>query len=63
MVKFDPFLSLDCARVEGVGARRDPILPSGNLGVRSEVETRPGSGGRGIKWVVVVWSERSSLGD
>ena len=26
--KFDPFLSLDCARVEGVGAQ---ILPSGNL--------------------------------
>ena len=25
--KFDPFLSLDCARVEGVGAQ---ILPSGN---------------------------------
>ena len=32
--KFDPFLSLDCARVEGVGAQgRDQILPSGNLGV------------------------------
>ena len=34
MAKFDPFLSLDCARVEGVGAQskeRDQILPSGNL--------------------------------
>ena len=30
--KFDPFLSLDCARVEGVGAQsKDQILPSGNL--------------------------------
>ena len=28
-VKFDPFLSLDCASVEGVG--RNQILPSGNL--------------------------------
>ena len=27
--KFDPFLSLDCARVEGMG---DQILPYGNLG-------------------------------
>ena len=27
MAKFDPFLSLDCARVEGMG---DQILPSGN---------------------------------
>ena len=27
MAKFDPFLSLDCARVEGRGKeRRDPIL-------------------------------------
>ena len=26
--KFDPFLSLDCARVEDLGAQ---ILPSGNL--------------------------------
>ena len=33
MAKFDPFLSLDCAGVEGVGAKgRDQILPSGNLG-------------------------------
>ena len=35
MAKLDPFLSLDCARVEGVGRNprkgRDPILPSGNL--------------------------------
>ena len=33
MAKFDPFLSLDCARVEGVGAQsqgRDQILPSDN---------------------------------
>ena len=29
--KFDPFLSLDCARVEGGGGARDQILPSGNL--------------------------------
>ena len=31
--KFDPFLSLDCAKVEGTGAQkgRDQILPSGNL--------------------------------
>ena len=29
--KFDPFLSLDCARVEGGGKERDQILPSGNL--------------------------------
>ena len=28
--KFDPFLSLDCARVEGGGCG-DQILPSGNL--------------------------------
>ena len=28
MAKFDPFLSLDCARAEGVG---DQILPSGNF--------------------------------
>ena len=36
MAKFDSFLSLDCARVEGVGRNprkgRDQILPSGNLG-------------------------------
>ena len=31
MAKFDPFLSLDCARVEGEGKERDQILPSGNL--------------------------------
>ena len=34
--KLDPFLSLDCARVEGVEAqskeRKDQILPSGNTG-------------------------------
>ena len=37
MAKFDPFLSMDCARVEGVGAQsrkgRDQILPSGNTDV------------------------------
>ena len=26
MAKFDPFLSLDCARVEGVGAQSNQIL-------------------------------------
>ena len=34
MAKFDSFLSLDCARVEGGNPRkgRDQILPSGNTG-------------------------------
>ena len=36
MAKFDPFLSLVCARVEALGRNprkgRDQILPSGNLG-------------------------------
>ena len=40
MAKFDPYLSLDCARVEGVGRiprkGRDQILPSGNTGRREE---------------------------
>ena len=38
--KFDPFLSLDCAWVEGVEERkgRDPILPSGNLAHRRDAE-------------------------
>ena len=38
--KFDPFLSLDCTWVEGVGERkgRDPILPSGNLAHRRDAE-------------------------
>ena len=43
MAKIDPFLSLDCARVEGVGRNprkgRDQILPSGNLGIRVYVES------------------------
>ena len=34
--KFDPFLSLDCARVEG----GDQILPSGNLGARTIADKR-----------------------
>ena len=33
--KFDPFLSLDCARVEAVG-NRDQILSSGNPAIRSK---------------------------
>ena len=41
--KFDPFLSLDCARVEGVGAQ---ILPSGNLERGREGERRGGQEGR-----------------
>ena len=37
--KFDPFLSLDCARVEGVGAQgRDQILPSGNLAFQTHLK-------------------------
>ena len=39
--KFDPFLSLDCARVEGVGEGRDQILPSGNLACDSSPEAAP----------------------
>ena len=34
--KFDPFLSLDCAGVEGVGAQS--ILPSGNLERKEEID-------------------------
>ena len=38
MAKFDPFLSLDCAGVEGGGHNprkgRDQLLPSGNLGIQ-----------------------------
>ena len=39
--KFDLFLSLDCARAEGVGRKakaRDQILPSGNLDFRKHEE-------------------------
>ena len=35
--KFDPFLSLECGRVEG----RGKILPSGNLGNRPRPPTQP----------------------
>ena len=28
--KYDPFLSLDCARVEGLGAQGRDKIPSGN---------------------------------
>ena len=38
--KFDPFLSLDCARVEGRKGR-DQILPCGNLMQKEENEKKP----------------------
>ena len=47
MAKFDPFLSLDCARVEGVGRNprkgRDQILPSGNLDSQGRAAKDAGS--------------------
>ena len=46
--KFDPFFSLDCARLQGEGRRegRIQILPSGNLagGVRKEGAAVGGGG-------------------
>ena len=65
--KFDPFLSLDCARVEGVGRNprkgRDQILPSGTHGTTMflaqvsgsmglDVGDRLQSGSRKMKYVV-----------
>ena len=47
--KFDRFLSLDCARVEGVVAQskgRDHILPSGNLAELSMVVLRHDEDGK-----------------
>ena len=36
MAKFDPCLSLDCARVEGVGAQFDPFLSLDCVGAQSK---------------------------
>ena len=69
--KFDPFLSFDCARVEGMGdARkgRDQILPSGNLVEgrwrrgRSRDAISRQMDGQAAKMMMVMIIDRFSLG-
>ena len=51
--KFDPFLFLDCVRMEGVGhnprKERDQILPSGNTALRTTEGTTP-EGSEWTRW-------------